>query len=76
MAAPLINLTWAEAREIARQGSPVRRSGWPTNKYLTYEAGPGTSRAVAVLTVDGAVSVVKSTTFGEAEFKAVDWRMA
>ena len=70
-----IGFPWTTARDWARSGLWVRRWAWsdPT-RWLRYDAGPGSVRAVAVLVAEGAPKrAVRSEEFGQAEFEAQDW---
>jgi hypothetical protein len=69
-------MTIYEAIALAKQGVPVRRDNWSTGKTLTFEAGQGTTRAVATIVETGVRRTVKSTDIGEQDFKTADWRTA
>lgn len=66
-------MTFFFAMPFAKSGGEIRRTSWPAGRTLTYSAGPGSQRSVAVLITSGVVSVVKNTDFGQAEFAASDW---
>ena len=69
---------WGGADLSARAGIWVRRSSWTdADRKIRFEAGAGTSRAVAVQIVGGS-SVAERVTkadFGKEEFLADDWQI-
>ena len=66
-------MTIFEAIAQAKQGVPVRRGTWASGKSLTFEAGLGSIRAVAVIVETGVARVVKNTDIQAADFAATDW---
>lgn len=66
-------MTIYEAIEQAKQGVPVRRGSWASGKSLTFEAGLGTTRAVAVIVETGVARTVRNTDIQQADFQATDW---
>jgi hypothetical protein len=72
--APTVPLrTWPEVRPSAKLGQWVRRWSWPTSRRLTYMAGAGTTRAVAMIEDPTGLRVAQAADFGRAEFLAHDW---
>ena len=69
-------MTWWQVEELARFGVAVRRTAWPTNKSVTYSAGRGTTRAVAVLREGPTETIITADQFGAAEYQADDWQPA
>jgi hypothetical protein len=49
---------------------------WPITKTLVYSRGAGTVRAVATISLNGVVAVVKNSDWGVAEIVATNWRRA
>lgn len=69
-------MRWSEIEPQARAGLPVRRETWPSSKTLTFSAGGGTVRAVAMIVQGSTQRIVNAEDFGRAEFEAIDWRLA
>lgn len=69
-------MTIFEAIAQAKQGVPVRRATWASGKSLTYEAGLGTTRAVARIIETGVARTVRNTDIQQADFEATDWTTA
>lgn len=67
-------MTWADVEAVARFGTEVRRASWPTTKRLTFVAGGGTSREVAVMRNGSVETVLTTEDFGVVEQTADDWR--
>lgn len=66
---------WWTAARWARLGSWTRRKAWAdTTRQMRFEAGHGTTNAVAVYE-GGTITkrVVRNSDFGAVEFRAVDW---
>lgn len=66
-------MTIYEAIAQAKQGVPVRRGTWAFGKSLTFEAGPGTTRAVAVIVESNVARVASNEDIEQADFTATDW---
>ena len=67
---------WGAAETAAKSGIWVRRDSWTdTSRQIRYEAGAGTTRAVAMQRTAGQISgaVVTDADFGVAEFLGDDW---
>jgi len=67
---------WGLVEAAARSGSWVRRLAWTdASRAIRFEAGSGTTRAVAVQMASGLAVAERVTTadFGVAEFLAEDW---
>jgi hypothetical protein len=67
---------WGLVESAARAGSWVRRLAWTdADRAIRFEAGAGTTRAVAVQMASGLAVAERVTTavFGVAEFLAEDW---
>lgn len=69
-------MNWPDARALAKAGVPVRMDSWPITKTLVYSRGAGTVRAVATISLNGVVAVVKNSDWGVAEIVATNWRRA
>jgi len=65
--------TWPEVREAAKAGLFVRRLSWPASRTLTFIAGAGTTRAVAIIEESGVRRTVQAADFAPAEFLGTDW---
>lgn len=65
--------TWWEVVGAAMAGRWVRRLTWPTTWRLTYSAGSGTARTVAMLEENGILRRVQAADFESDEFTAFDW---
>ncbi len=65
--------SWWDVRPAARLGQSVRRTAWPASRRLTYSAGAGTTRAVAVIDELGTRRIVQAADFTAEEFRALDW---
>ena len=66
-------MTIYEAIAQAKQGVPVRRGSWASGKTLTFEAGLGSTRAVAVIVDAGVARTARNTDIQQADFAATDW---
>lgn len=64
---------WGAIEAAARSGQWVRRASWVSGRRVRFEAGLGTTRAVARHEVSGAVSTVDASSFGMSEFMGEDW---
>ena len=64
---------WGVIEAAAKAGQWVRRLGWVAGRQVRYEAGVGTTRAVAVI-ADG--SRVTTADFGIDEWGGDDWQIA
>ncbi len=64
---------WGPIASGAQAGRWVRRSVWESGRQVRFEAGGGTTRAVAVVESGERVTTVD---FGAAEFLAEDWEFA
>lgn len=69
-------MTIQGAITMAKAGVPVKRVGWAADKYLAYEQGAGTTRAVAVIVEAGVMRVVQNDDIQSADFNASDWQAA
>lgn len=69
----LPTLSWPQIRPFAKIGEWVRRTAWPASRKLTYIAGAGTTRAVAIISDSTGLRVVQAADFRRDEFLAFDW---
>jgi hypothetical protein len=71
-----LGVPWVTASVWSHAGEWVRIKSWSdANKMIRHEAGPGTTRAVAVIKSSGepVARVVRAAEFGVAEFNSLEW---
>lgn len=69
-------MTLGDAIQLAKQGQNIRHPDLPTGDSIVYEAGTGSTRAVAVyITAAGARRTVRNTDVNLAAWTRDDWEV-